>query len=609
MDKNYSVLLIEDDRVDQLAFKRFIEQSDLNYNFEVVSSFREAKQVLTTRQFDVVITDYFLGDGTAFDIFQYISDSSIIITTGTGDEEIAVRAMKCGAYDYLIKDRDRNYLTVLPITVENALKQKKAVENQKRLSLLESAVLHGFDAVMIVESWTTKLENTKIVYVNNAFTKLTGYEPEEMLGKSLNYLYGQQLTEDFLVQMSCSFLGKKALFTELVYFNKIRTKIWVELTMQPVANGSGKSDHWVIVQKDITSRKRAENELRQNNERLDMILQSMGDGVIVIDENQKIMIMNNKAIALLENSDWQNGDCLLKNVLTNCKQSGKTLLQALKRKSFSNLELQVEKPQTRVLLVTGSSFLDVDGISGGKVLMLRDFTKEKEIEQLKTDFVSNVSHELRTPLASIMGFSSTIQKDKNMPPETREEFNEIIYKESARLTQLIEDILSISKIESGKSIYEAKELDLEKIIYEVQETFKLQAKEKNIKIVEKISKGVPSIFADTKAMRQVIVNLLGNAIKFTESGGAITISLTSKNHKVGLEINDTGIGIPKKDINRIFDKFFRVYREKNNIPGTGLGLSIVKEIVNFHKGQIEVFSEENKGTTFRVIFPVYEKEK
>jgi len=197
--KKYSVLLVEDDRVDQLAFKRFIDHEALNYDYEIVSSFREAKKLLTTKHFDVVITDYFLGDGTAFDVFEYISDSSIIITTGTGDEEVAVKAMKSGAYDYLIKDPDRKYLTMLPVTVENALKQKKAEEYQKRLLLLESAVIHAFDAVVITQAELPSAQNSTIVLVNEAFLKMTGYTENEVIGKPINFLYGPK-TDSTIVE-------------------------------------------------------------------------------------------------------------------------------------------------------------------------------------------------------------------------------------------------------------------------------------------------------------------------------------------------------------------------------------------------------------------------
>lgn len=607
--QDYSVLLIEDDRVDQLAFKRFIDREGLKYNYEIVSSFREASKLLKTRQFDVVITDYFLGDGTAFDVFKHVRNSSIIITTEAGDEEIVVKAMRAGAYDYLIKDPDRKYLTMLPIAVENAMKQKKAEEHQKRLQLLESAVLHAFDAVIICQCGTPNIEDTKIVFTNEAFTKMTGYSEKEVIGKHIDILFGAKTDSGVINNIESALKKKGQITSEIIYYKKEGSPFWAEFSLQPVVNSKNKTNLWIYVQRDISRRKTAEEEMRQYSERLDIILQSMGDGVLVLNANQKIMMINNKAKELIcdETDDLNMKD--IKDLIKKCSKEGEYLIQSLNKTSFANLEFQVTSPQQRLLLVTGTSFLDVDGESAGKVLILRDYTKEKEIEQLKNDFVSNVSHELRTPLASILGFSSTILKDKNMPDEIKSEFNEIIYRESRRLAQLIDDILSISRIESGRQLYYPKKINLQNVVPEVMDTFKIQAQEKHIKLINNINGKLSPVFMDLKAVKQVLVNLIGNAIKFTLRDGTVTIDAQNNKKSVVLEIKDTGIGIPKADINKIFDKFFRVNQIGASITGSGLGLAIVKEIVDYHDGEIEVFSEEKKGTTFRVTFPKFKESK
>jgi PAS domain S-box-containing protein len=607
--QNYSVLLVEDDRVDQLAFKRYIDREGLRYNYEIVSSFREAKKLLTSKHFDVVITDYFLGDGTAFDVFKHVSNSSVIITTGTGDEEIAVKAMKSGAYDYLIKDPDRKYLTMLPITVENALKQKKAVEHQKRLQLLESAVLHAFDAVIICQCHSANIEDTKIVFTNEAFTKMTGFSEVEVTGNSIDVLFGAKTDSMVINNIESALRKKEQITSEIVYYKKDGSQFWAEFSLQPVSNGKNNINHWVYVQRDISERKTAEEEMRQYNERLDIILQSMGDGVLVLDADQKIMMINNKAKELLCDGTNDVAKMRIKDVINECSKEGENLIQSLKKNSFANLEFQVTSPRSRLLLVTGTSFLDVDGESAGKVLILRDYTKEKEIEQMKNDFVSNVSHELRTPLASILGFSSTILKDNDMPDEVKSEFNEIIYRESRRLAQLIDDILSISRIESGRQLYYPKKMSLRTIVPEIMDTFKIQAQEKRIEMINNINGKLSPILIDQKAIRQVLVNLIGNAIKFTERNGTVTIDAQNIKKSVVLEIKDTGIGIPQADISKIFDKFFRVNQIGASIAGTGLGLSIVREIVDYHNGEIDVLSEEKKGTTFRVTFPKFKESK
>jgi len=227
----------------------------------------------------------------------------------------------------------------------------------------------------------------------------------------------------------------------------------------------------------------------------------------------------------------------------------------------------------------------------------------RESDRMKSDFVSSVSHELRTPLASILGFSSTILRDKNMAENIKEEFINIIYQESQRLSKLIEDILNISRLESGRVTYRLQKIDFIPVISEIIEVHRLQAEEKDIRFVESLQEDGTQIFADSSAMKQVLTNLVGNAIKFTLEKGQIDIQLFNKNQSVIFEISDTGIGIPESEQKKIFNKFYRVYRPGLEITGTGLGLSIVKEILDAHQAQIEVTSQENKGTTFRLIFP------
>lgn len=242
---------------------------------------------------------------------------------------------------------------------------------------------------------------------------------------------------------------------------------------------------------------------------------------------------------------------------------------------------------------------------------IRDVTVRKiaeetlrESDRLKSDFVSSVSHELRTPLASILGFSSTILRDKKMTEEVKTEFINIIYQESQRLSKLIEDILNISRIESGRMTYRMRKVDCKPIISEILEVHKIQAEEKDIEIYHKFVEERYDIFADPDALKQVLSNLFGNAIKFTPENGQIRVRLIKNKNDITFEICDTGIGIPAKEKDKIFEKFYRVYRPGLEIKGTGLGLSIVKEILDEHGAEIKIDSEENKGTTFRVIFPI-----
>ena len=288
------------------------------------------------------------------------------------------------------------------------------------------------------------------------------------------------------------------------------------------------------------------------------------------------------------------------------------LLQSLKeKKEIEDFNLRLKDKLGKEVFTSVNAHLVFDSYGNPVAIegSIRDVTVRKHAEEalresdrLKSDFVSSVSHELRTPLASILGFSSTILRDKKMTEEIKEEFINIIYQESQRLSKLIEDILNISRIESGRVTYRMQKVDCKPIISEILEVHTIQAEGKNIEVYHKFADEHYDIFADPDALKQVFSNLFGNAIKFTPKNGQIRVRLLNSDESVTLEINDTGIGIPEKEKDKVFEKFYRVYRPGLEIKGTGLGLSIVKEILEAHKAKIEIESEENKGTTFRVIF-------
>ncbi len=232
----------------------------------------------------------------------------------------------------------------------------------------------------------------------------------------------------------------------------------------------------------------------------------------------------------------------------------------------------------------------------------RDRVKQRisvleELNHLKSEFVANISHELRTPLASIIGFSETIESDHDMPDSVRNDFNKIILTEAKRLAELINDVLDISKLEGGKVILNRSDFDPIDVLNEAVGNTRKYAEEKSIAIKEEYPDNNVIINADKERILQVFENILSNAVKFTAPGGRITIFARLRKNELEVIISDTGIGIPKKDLPHIFQKFYRVSRSDNSIPGSGLGLSLVKQIIDLHKGFITLKSEENNGTT------------
>ncbi len=250
-------------------------------------------------------------------------------------------------------------------------------------------------------------------------------------------------------------------------------------------------------------------------------------------------------------------------------------------------------------------FLPEEVLARVKVNIKRREYEEALLEsnRLKSDFVSSVSHELRTPLASILGFASTILNDKAMDRDTRNEFLKIIYDESQRLSNLIENVLSISRIESRNVTYNLTPTEISPVVMEVYDSQKIQCENKGLNFRIDVEENMPEILADRDAIKQVLLNLVGNAIKFTPKGGSISISMKKNGAFGSIEVEDNGLGIPEKDLSRVFEKFYRVYRPGTEIQGTGLGLPIVKDIVEFHNGKIDIESREGKGTKFRIYLP------
>ena len=227
----------------------------------------------------------------------------------------------------------------------------------------------------------------------------------------------------------------------------------------------------------------------------------------------------------------------------------------------------------------------------------------EELNRLKSEFVANISHEMRTPLASIIGFSETISSDPDMPAEMRQEFTEIILKEGKRLAKLINDILNISRLETGEIELQRKEIDIVAVLKNVVNKFSSAASEKNIQLNLSIEEEEVKIIGDEDRLQEVLQALLSNAVKFANKGGRITVIGQSLFKEFEIIISDTGIGIPRKDLPNIFEKFYRVSRPGKEIPGAGLGLVFSKQVIDLHKGLITVESEENKGSDFIIKLP------
>ncbi|NCB51568.1 MAG: sensor histidine kinase [Clostridia bacterium] len=233
---------------------------------------------------------------------------------------------------------------------------------------------------------------------------------------------------------------------------------------------------------------------------------------------------------------------------------------------------------------------------------LDDLTKS---EQMRREFVANVSHELRTPITSIRSYAETLEEDPSMPSATRQKFLEIILNESDRMTKIVQDLLTLSRFDAGSIEFSFENFSFEKSVRDVYNAMVIDAMSHKHDFVLEFKAPVPVIMGDRARIEQVLINMVSNAVKYTKDGGRIRMTAGVKNGEVWCSVKDNGIGIPKDDVDKVFDRFYRVDKARSRESGgTGLGLSIAKEIVSRHKGRIDLESREGKGTRITMWLPV-----
>ncbi len=496
------ILLIEDDKLDQMAFERLVRDENLSYDYTIAGSAAQARSILGSERFDVVIVDYFLGDGTAFDIWELVVGTPAILATGVGDEELAVKAMKAGAYDYLIKDSDRNYLKILPQTIKNAIRRKKAEQELKK-------------------------------YHDNL----------EVLVKTRT----EQLAEE-----------KELLF---------------------------------------------------------VTLSGMGDGLIAVDAEKRITVFNRVAEDLtggkLEEAQGKKVDEVFQIINEQTKETIKSPIdRVLNSGKIENIVdrgvvLIAKDGSEHPISATTASIYKNDGILAGVVMVLHDVSKEHEIDRMKADFVSSVSHELRTPLHNILSFSSFgVKEYATSKPEELLDYFYRIQQSGRTLLTLVNDLLDLSKLESGRVAFELQPVDLGALIASVTEEFASLVSEKDLIIHYDTSSFAEQAMVDTNKIKQVLRNLLSNAVAFSPEGGIIKVDICRMDSSVVVSVSDQGPGIPGNELEMVFDKFVQSSRAKSGAGGIGLGLAICSEIIGAHKGRIWAQNNPDAGAVFSFEIPI-----
>ncbi|MCK8817775.1 phosphate regulon sensor histidine kinase PhoR [Natroniella sulfidigena] len=343
-------------------------------------------------------------------------------------------------------------------------------------------------------------------------------------------------------------------------------------------------------------------ELSAEKNKIETIVTSIADGVIAVNDQEEVILFNPAAEDIF---GIKEQDVLGKSIIQITKnyKLDQLIEKTLQQVGILTEELEILLPEKKIFRVQVAPIRG-DRKTKGVVAVLRDITEIRRLERMRRDFVSNVSHELKTPLTSIKGYVETLI-DSKLDYETAQYFLEIINDETNRLERLITDLLDLSKIESEPNLGINQEVDLVEVIKDVSSLLNNKAEEKEIDLKLCLPFEAPIIKGDPDQFARVMINLIDNAIKYTPQGGRVKTILHVEKKEAVIEVEDNGIGIPEQDLERVFERFYRVDKARTRKQGgTGLGLSIVKHIVRQYNGQIDVESELEQGTKFIIRFPL-----
>ena len=348
------------------------------------------------------------------------------------------------------------------------------------------------------------------------------------------------------------------------------------------------------------------HEIIHDKKKTETMLRNLADGVVVTDHQDRIVILNATAEQWFGIKDGESTGALVTQVIKD------DALLSLIRKvrtdkdvQTGEFELHVAGQRRKRVYQAHAAPLETDDDRGTSVVTaIRDITKEKEADQIKTELVSMVAHELKSPLTSIYGFSELLL-DSSRLDEKGKEYAQVILNESNRLTELINKFLDLSRLESGKTEIKKLPFDLGQLIVKVAEVHASQAGRKKIRVITQVPNNLPLASGDMDMIEQVLVNLFSNAVKYSPAHSKIGIEVKGEGEMLAVSVIDNGYGIPKEALSHIFDKFYRVSEntEMDDVEGSGLGLTLAREIIEQHGGTIRVNSRLGVGSVFTFLVP------
>lgn len=341
-------------------------------------------------------------------------------------------------------------------------------------------------------------------------------------------------------------------------------------------------------------------EMAREKNKVETILTNMTDGIIAVDA-EGIVILANPAVYNIFNISKEE---LLNRDFDSVSEKLEFGLSHEELLQDSDQNYNILGINNRIIKVSVVQIMNDRNKAEGAMLVFQDVTEQEKLDKMRKEFVANVSHELRTPLTTIKSYTETLLDGAMENREYTENFLKVINSESERMTRLVKDLLQLSKLDYDKMEWNMKTLDMKHILKDCVEKMVMAAKQKNQTLAFVSDEELCDINGDKDRIEQVIINIISNAIKYTPENGSIRVKAAMHRNNVQVRIADTGMGIPKEDLPRLFERFYRVDKARSRaMGGTGLGLSIAKNIVEAHKGSIRIESEYGKGTEVIIDFP------
>ena len=338
------------------------------------------------------------------------------------------------------------------------------------------------------------------------------------------------------------------------------------------------------------------NEVTRQKKQIEAILLHMTDGIIAFDNEGKIIHINHAAKTFLEIDENQDFKKIFDKYNIDIN-----LEMVMYLENWTSFERRIDIGGKSVNLFF-ASFKDENEIPAGVIAVIQDITEHVKLDKMRKEFVADVSHELKTPITSIMGYSDTLI-DNSVPENMQKEFLSRISEEANRMSELVKDLLTLSKYDST-NVGHKEEFDLGEVVKNTFDRVKIEADKKNQDAECLITADIPVVFADKKGIERVILNIITNAIKYTDEGGTIKVYVGFVYNDAYIKVIDNGIGIPEEEIPKVFERFYRVDKSRTRgMGGTGLGLPIAKEILNQNEGKIDIKSEFGKGTEVVIRIP------